>query len=436
MKPNQLHVLVSFLFFLSFSSYAELNRRASWEALLAQNPAGPGRVIKSLEADTPLAKAGLNTGDIIISVNGLVFRTPENYYDISDALVTGQSYAILARSNNKVVKTTIQFNPLGKESYANDDVYYEEITSDFGIRQRTIITKPKEQSKPLPAVFMLQGLSCSSIEQIPGRKSAFTRLLTDIIKQTDLVIMRVEKPGLGDSEGNCSKTDFITELNGYETALKDLLSKDYVNADQVIVYGNSMGSALAPYMANKYKLAGVISDGTYLKTWFEHMLEIERRILAMKGNSQAKISQKMRESYIPLYHGMLNLKQNYQQVIDRYPAIAADNYHGPHHMYGRPMAFYHQLNEFDIPGQWEQVKVPVRIRWGTHDWIMTESDNDMIINILKTNGHKDHELLKVDGLDHWQAIHPNTQSSFDGKPGEWDDDISAVIVGWIEELID
>lgn len=435
MKPNRLYVLI--LLLLSFFSYssAELNRRASWEASLVSNPEGPGRVIKSLETDSPLAKAGFKVGDLIISVNGQVITTPEVYYDISDALVAGKTYTVLAKSKNKTIKTTVQFNPLGIETYANHDVLYEEITSDYGLRQRTIITKPKSQSKPLPAVFIIQGLSCSSIEQTPGRKSAFTRLLTDIIKQTELVIMRIEKPGLGDSEGNCSKTDFKTELNGYETALKELLSKDYVKSDQVIVYGNSMGSALAPYMANKFNLAGVISDGTYMKTWFEHMLEIERRILAMKGNTQAQISQKMRHAYIPLYHGMLNLKQSYQQVIEQYPAIEADNYHGPNHMYGRPMAFYHQLNEFDIPGAWEQIKVPVRIRWGTNDWIMSESDNDMIIDILKANGHKDHQLLKVDGLDHWQAIHPDAKSSFNGQTGQWDNQISGVIVGWIKELI-
>ncbi len=435
MKSKQLYVFLLLATCANMAFSDTLERRASWQATLSSNPNGPGRIITELTENAPLSIAGLKTGDQIISVDDHLIITNEDYYDISDALVDNKTYNIKARSNGNVVNVKVEFKAMGKESYNDHQVSYEEIISDYGIRQRTIITRPKNQTKPLPAVFMLQGLSCSSIEQTPGRKSAFTRLLTDIIKKTELVIMRVEKPGLGDSEGNCSQTDLKTELNGYETALRDLLSKDYVKDNQVIVYGNGMGSALAPYMANKYQLAGVISDGTYMKTWFEHMLEIERRILAMKGNSQAIISQKMRQSYIPLYHGMLNLKQSYQEVIDLYPAIADDNYHGPNHMYGRPMSFYHQLNEFDIPGAWEQVTVPVRIRWGTHDWIMTESDNDMIIEILKANGHNDFKLLKHEGLDHWQAIHPNPQHSFEGKPGKWDDDISQVIVDWIEEMV-
>ena len=53
-----------------------------------------------------------------------------------------------------------------------------------------------------------------------------------------------------------------------------------------------MGSAIAPLLANEFNLAGVISDGVFFKTWFEHMLEIERRILGFKGNSEAEIVEK------------------------------------------------------------------------------------------------------------------------------------------------
>ena len=62
-----------------------------------------------------------------------------------------------------------------------------------------------------------------------------------------MVLYRVEKPGVGDSEDDCGKVDFLTELNGYETAIQHLKSKPYVDSNKIIVYGNSMGSALAPY---------------------------------------------------------------------------------------------------------------------------------------------------------------------------------------------
>lgn len=195
-----------------------------------------------------------------------------------------------------------------------------------------------------------------------------------------------------------------------------------------------MGSALAPYIANKYGYSAVISDGTFVKSWFEHMLEIERRILSFKGLDQSEINKKMNQSYIPLYYGMLIGKKTYQQVVDNYPAIGQDNYHGSAHMYGRPLSFYHQLQDFDVAGEWQKLKVPARIRWGTNDWIMSEFDNDLIIEILKSAGHENHILHKQEGLDHWQTLHDSAKNSFDGKKGVVNDKINNVIIKWLHDL--
>ena len=195
-----------------------------------------------------------------------------------------------------------------------------------------------------------------------------------------------------------------------------------------------MGSALAPYFANKYDLNAVISDGTWYRTWFEHMLEIERRIKRMQGMSKTDINRLINKAYIPLYYGMLVQKKSFGEVIDDNPLLAEHNYHGAEHMYGRPMEFYHQMQDFDIAGNWALLKVPVRIRWGTNDWIMSEYDNDIIMEVLGAAGHTNAELYKFPGLDHWNTIHNTATDSFNGNPGRWDDHISDQIVEWAKEL--
>ena len=413
-----------------------LIRRAIWQAKFKPFDVNrPGKTIKSIVESSPLAKAGLMPNDRILSVNGRHIHTATAWNDITDALTAVVPHHIAFKREDRLFNTEVFFPPIDREVHHGLDALYESVTSDYGITQRVIVTKPQGQQQPSPAVVVLQGLSCSSIEKIPNRNSAFVRLLTDIVEQSHKVVMRIEKPGMGDSEGNCSETDFKTELNGYESALKWLLAQDYVDPKRVVVYGNSMGSALAPYLTNKYDLAGVISDGTFVRSWFEHMLEIERRILQFKGLSQSEISQQMNQFYLPLYYGMLIKKQSYQEVIDDYPALTKANYHGPEHMYGRPMAYYHQLQDFDVAGEWQKLKVPARIRWGMNDWIMSEADNDMIIEILENAGHANHKLLKQAGLDHWQALHENPVDSFNGKKGQWNQDISQVIIEWLDELV-
>jgi pimeloyl-ACP methyl ester carboxylesterase len=164
------------------------------------------------------------------------------------------------------------------------------------------------------------------------------------------------------------------------------------------------------------------------------MLEIERRIKKMQGLDETKINRLINKAYIPLYYGMLIEKKSYRQVINEQPTLAEHNYHRQAHMYGRPVEFYHQLQDFDIAGNWASLKAPVRIRWGTNDWIMSEYDNDIIIGMLKDAGHTNAKLYKYPGLDHWSTVHKTAKDSFTGTPGKWEDRISHQLIDWAKEL--
>lgn len=411
----------------------ELLRRASWGARFERSDT-VGVRIRELSDASGLRSAGLAVGDTLITVNGTSVAGDGVWDDMTDALVAGQEYDLVFKRAGETHSAQARFAPQPFEQYEGIDVRYDQITNDYGIRQRVIISRPENASAPLPAIFVVGGLSCSSIEYTPGRQSNFIRSLRDLVQQSGMVVLRVEKPGLGDSEGNCSTTDFKTELNGYEVALEKLQSLPYVDPDRIMIYGNSMGSALAPYFANEYGLNAVVADGTWYRTWFEHMLEIERRIKRMQGMTESDVNRLINTAYIPLYYGMLVEKKSYGEVIEERPLLTEHNYHGANHMYGRPMAFYHQMQDFDIAGNWSKLRVPVRIRWGTNDWIMSEYDNDMIMDVLTANNHPNAALYKFEGLDHWDTLHDTAADSFNGRPGRWDDRISQQIIEWAQEL--
>lgn len=164
------------------------------------------------------------------------------------------------------------------------------------------------------------------------------------------------------------------------------------------------------------------------------MLEIKRRIRVFQGDSVAEIVEKMNNYYIPLYNGMIIRKKTCREVVDEYPALGEYNYHAPVHMYGRPFSYYHQLREFNLAGEWEKLKVPVRILRGINDWIMSSHDNYMIMEVLNRDGHKNYLLYEYPGLDHWNTIHKTPQDSFDGKEGEWDGGTIEKILEWAQEM--
>ena len=419
---------------LNFASAQILERRANWQAKF-QSPESnsPGALIISLEKNSPLEKAGLLANDVIIRVNNELVKDDETWVDITYGIRANKPIDIQALREHKMIQIQAYLDPIPKESHENIDTLYEEVTSIYGITQRLIITKPRKQGKQ-PALILIGGLSCSSTEIDSEISSNWQKVLNDLVEKTGIVMLRIEKPGIGDSQGNCSESDFLTDLAGYRAAIRYLKSKSYVDTSKIIVFGSSMGSALAPLLANEFDLAGVISDGTFFKTWFEHMLEIERRIRQMSGDTESEIVKKMNNYYIPMYYGMLIEKKTFKEIEEAYPALKDYNYHSARHMYGRPVEYYQQLQDFDLAGEWEKIKVPVRIMRGTNDWIMSSFDNKMIIDVLKKNGHQDHLLYEYPGLDHWNTIHKSAKASFEGEAGRWENNISLYIVDWVKEL--
>ena len=414
----------------------QLDRRGLWQSRMgAPNSDIPGAKIISIEEHSPLSKAGLKKDDIILKVNNALIDSPEAYTEMRYNARANKNMIIEVLRNNELIITNAKLNEFPYESHPNIDTYYEEVVNPFGLLQRTIITKPKNTNVPQPAIILIGGLSCSSIEAYPNRGNNWTRVIKDLVQKSGMVVMRIEKPGVGDSEGDCSKSDFYTDIAGFKAAIKLLKSKPYVDTSKIVVYGSSMGSALAPMLANEFNLAGVISDGTFFKTWFEHMLEIQRRILQMSGDTESEIVEKMNTYYIPLYYNMLIKKKTYEEVVQAYPALTEYNTHGKKHMYGRPMVYYHQLQEYDLAGEWEKTTVPIRIMRGTNDWIMSEFDNHMIVDVLKRNGHEDFVLYEYPGLDHWNTIHASAKDSFKGKEGKWEDRISMQIIDWAKEIV-
>lgn len=417
----------------SVAAHGALPRRVATQGAFEKLQTA-GVKVQSLKKGSALQLAGVRKDDVLLKVGNIRLITSQDWSDASESWVADHPTEIQFRQDGVVRTVSVSFSPLPPEAFRGITVEYGQITSDYGIAQRTLVSYPEASSGRLPAVFVVQGLSCSSVEILPGSRSNFIRTLKALVTESEQLVMRVEKPGKGDSLGRCSETDFVTELNGYEIALKTLLAREDVDPNRVIVYGSSMGSALAPYLAEKYQLNGVISDGTFYRSWFEHMLEIERRIKTMQGNSQATVNTLMNEVYIPFYFGMLIQKKRYQDLVTDNPLLASHNYHGPNHMYGRPMAFYHQLQDFNVAGAWQALTVPVRVRWGTHDWIMSEYDIDMIAEVLASKGHEDYLIYKYPQMDHWYTLHGSPDESFHGGAGEWDQHIATQIVDWAREL--
>jgi pimeloyl-ACP methyl ester carboxylesterase len=99
--------------------------------------------------------------------------------------------------------------------------------------------------------------------------------------------MRVEKSGVGDSEGPpCASVDFESEMRGYAAALASLRENPRVNPARVYLFGHSIGSAIVPRLAAKQPVAGIIVAEAFGRNWIEYDLWNLRRQLVLEGRAR------------------------------------------------------------------------------------------------------------------------------------------------------
>jgi len=121
-----------------------------------------------------------------------------------------------------------------REQFKNADVLYDWVSTAKGEKLRTFVTRPRNTRGKLPAIFFVGWLSCDSVE-LRADPRGVDRLVQDVVRKSKALVFRVDKPGVGDSEGDCARTDFTTELEGYRRAFAAFRQHPRVDAARVVL---------------------------------------------------------------------------------------------------------------------------------------------------------------------------------------------------------
>jgi hypothetical protein len=132
----------------------------------------------------------------------------------------------------------------GNESYPGVTVLYDAVRDAQGLRLRVIATHP-QSGGPFPTVFVVGWLSCDTVEAPPGTRDGTQLMLQAMARMPGFATVRLEKPGVGDSEGDCGKTDFTTELAAYRLAFQHLGAYGFVDPARIFLC-LAVGAATAP----------------------------------------------------------------------------------------------------------------------------------------------------------------------------------------------
>jgi len=311
-----------------------------------------------------------------------------------------------------------------REHFQNAQVLYGWARDNHGERLRTFITRPNNATGKLPAIFFVGWLSCDTVEYPDASTTdGFGILLRRLIDQSGYATVRMDKPGVGESQGDCAHTDFTTELSGYQSTFDQTLKYDFIDATKIFVVGLSNGGGTGPLVPRQHPVRGYVAASSWGRTWYEHMLDMERRRLTEERKSPSDVNAALK-AFVEFYTLYLMKGMTPAQIIAQHPEWKALWYDAPDGQYGRPAAFYQQLQALNLGETWQSIAVPVLVIHGSADSIMSRADSEAIAQIVNQFHPGNARYQEVQGADHLLTVN-----------GKFADEVVATILKWMQEVL-
>lgn len=310
---------------------------------------------------------------------------------------------------------------------------------------RTILTLPNGVSNPPVAIF-LPGIGCGSTDYHYNSQAPLKISTEDLAKQ-GIAVYRVEKPGMGDSEGtqHCLEMDYDYEVAAMDAALSKLKTISEINNKQIFLFGHSLGVITSAALAPKHQdVAGIIAWGGISMTWFEYILKIERKQSIITGDEYEETDQAFRKKLPFLYDFYINKKSkaelqenpDYAAFIDEY--FDGDLWFGLHHY-----KFFHTLNEIDVRTGFKKANCPLLALAGEFDihtvdteWAKEITD---VVNYYRPNQgtyyiipQTTHHYHTVPSMEFYNDLRQSKQLNGQYMADHFNHDIPIIVAKWIQ----
>lgn len=340
-----------------------------------------GFIIEAVLPNSTSESAGIKKGDIIVEVNNVALSSNDIFSSSPLSNIReGETVEYKVWRNKQYL--TLNTIAKGKAKETKDGIKYEygEIKTSFGYL-RTITSKPINTSKKLPAVLFIQGNICESIIDI-SEKDPY-RQFCDQMTLQGYAVMRIDKPGSGESEGKyitCDKMSFTQEIEQFQTGIDYLKNNKTIDSKKIYLFGHSMGGVITPILASQNKdIKGTIVYGTLTSTYGNYLPEIVYRSVIQNGNTEEDAEQY--KNYIrEITTALFEENKSPQQIISKTPEyesllqqVLGWNEKNNTILY-RSLTFNGELNKINPKEYWEKINCPILSIFGTSDFEAIDKD--------------------------------------------------------------
>jgi hypothetical protein len=365
-------------------------------------PNTQGILVKNAVPGFTASALGIQVDDIIVAINNMDSLDLLDFQKLERELKEEEPISITfvrGRHKTRVVGQVLA----GRRESSLGEVVYGEVGYGQGFL-RTIVHKPYGAAR-FPAVFYLQDYTCGSIDFSKDSLSSIKKMIDGWVK-AGYAVLRVEKPGIGESEGtkDCSRLNYQEELTAFQNAFASLKKLPFIDSTQVFLFGHSVGGIAAPLLAAKakFKPRGIIVYGTVVKPWFEYMLDVFRKrpVLYKEPLQSVEVTARM---VTPLLYEWLVQGRNASDLFTDpdFEAILTSKenplayYKGT--FFGRSSTYFSDLNRLNLAQTWAQAAVPTLAVYGEFDsQAISPESSQMIAQLINEvkPGKGTYKLLK------------------------------------------
>lgn len=363
-----------------------------------------GVLVKQVFPNTTAAQIGLQENDFINTINNKVISSALELYQYAIKVRDGEAIAInLIRNKQQLtLEGKIVAKPIDNSEVAN--VTY----SAFLYKNqyiRTILRQPKNKEAQA-TIYFIQGIPCYSLDNMKPLDP--TRQALDALAENGFNVYIVEKQGMGDNNDDipCSSLGFNDEVALFIAGYENLLQQPYVNKNNIIVFGHSLGGIVAPLVAEKFQPKGVIVFGTGYKPWKAYLEDAMTIQTAYYGKDTTALKNNF-ESYKPLWNDFFDGKKTEEDLLQStkgtqlIESFLSYNTVTKLALSGRTLQFHKEINDNNIAYAWSNYKNNVLAAYGESDIAANNADDHiaLIKAINKKNKGKGTFML-VDRTNH------------------------------------
>lgn len=394
----------------------------------------PGVLIQGVVPGSAAEAAGLQAEDVILSVDGVAVDSPGA---VSAALRTkfaGDMLKFVLWRHEKKENADLTLRERPRETATDYQVTFDAVKTG-NLLLRTFVTKPSADGK-YPAVLLIPSLNNASGEFPPDPQAHPFKWLLQELTRAGYVTMRVDPPGVGDSQGgNPADVSLADMANAFRAGLEKLRTLPFVDASRIFVIGHGGGADLIPLAVDGIPVTGVVAFGCVARPPAKFFIDASVKSWQLEGFKPDEID-KRRAAIEPFFTQCFSQKKTPTAALEASPdsrAEVAPLIQGDA-IAGRKYTYWQELSDLDLLAAWKKVKAPVLTAWGKADFRTFRDDHAAIADAINTASPGRAKFVEISGVDHmFQKMQDEEESYLAGFTGEFNEDLLKTLKSWLEE---